>query len=690
MSGKTTARLAWGLATTFVVLSGFGLWATVAAQGWGRTAEDFLFVPVFLAFSLTGALVAARQSANRVGWLFLGVGLMASVAFSSDAYARYSINVSPLPGMEWLAWLSSWMWVFFFTPLVVFLPLLFPDGRLPSRRWLWLAIPAGVAMGAIGVIFALDPGPLPDYRAPIQNPVGVAAFEGWAPIVEQQAFMVPVVLAAASLVSLVVRYRRSTRQVRQQIKWFLFGVSLLVAWFVVSIPVEALGGLPPLLDSVLSALVFMTLPVGAGIGILRHRLFDVDVVVNRAVMYTTLGALFTGVYVGLVVGMGALVGTRGNVLLTAAATAVIAVAFHPVREWARRLADRLVYGRRATPYELLSEFADRVGGAYSTEDVLPRMARLIGEGTGAARALIWLRLGGELRPAAGWPHKSEDVQPVPLAGNDLPTLPGEEAAFAVRDRGDLLGALAVILKPGETLTPIQEKLLQDLAGQAGLILRNVRLIEELRASRQRLVAAQDQERRRLERDIHDGAQQQLVALAVNLRLARTLSTRDRAKADELLERLQGEAQEALENLRDLARGIYPPLLADQGLPAALEAQARKSPLPVEVHPDGLGRYPAEAEAAVYFCVLEALQNVAKYAEASRVSVRVWTDDGSLAFAVEDDGRGFDTATTTPGAGLQNMRDRLEALGGTLRIESQPGRGTTVRGTIPVHGREGAK
>ncbi|MCA1726885.1 MAG: sensor histidine kinase [Actinobacteria bacterium] len=223
----------------------------------------------------------------------------------------------------------------------------------------------------------------------------------------------------------------------------------------------------------------------------------------------------------------------------------------------------------------------------------------------------------------------------------------------------------------------------DVAQQAGLVLGNVRLIEELRASRQRLVAAQDEERRRLERDIHDGAQQQLVAMSVKLRLARNLSAKDPARAAEMLDQLQRENQETLETLRDLARGIYPPLLADQGLAAALAAQGRKASVPVEVQGNGTGRYPQEVEAAAYFCCLEAMQNVAKYAEASRIRIRVWSEDGILAFSVEDDGRGFDRISTPTGSGLRNMGDRIDALGGTLEITSSPGTGTTVTGRIPA-------
>jgi signal transduction histidine kinase len=235
----------------------------------------------------------------------------------------------------------------------------------------------------------------------------------------------------------------------------------------------------------------------------------------------------------------------------------------------------------------------------------------------------------------------------------------------------------------DPMNPSKEKLVRDLASQAGLVLRNVRLIEELRASRRRLVAAQDAERRRLERNIHDGAQQQLVALAVKLRLTEQLVERDPAKAREMLSQLQEQTHDALEDLRDLARGIYPPLLADKGLTAALEAQARKVSVPVVVEADSIGRYGQEIEAAVYFCCLEALQNVAKYASASSVAIGLSDDGRALSFEVRDDGAGFDPSTTRSGTGLQGMADRLEAIGGALSISSEPGAGTTVAGRLPI-------
>ena len=233
----------------------------------------------------------------------------------------------------------------------------------------------------------------------------------------------------------------------------------------------------------------------------------------------------------------------------------------------------------------------------------------------------------------------------------------------MRHGGELLGAISVVTAASDPLGPDRERLAEDVAAQTGLVLRNVRLIEELRESRRRIVTAQDARAKALERNLHDGAQQQLVALAVKQRLAESFVERDPAKAKAMLGEIQDETRDALETLRDLARGIYPPLLADQGLEAALASQVRRAVVPVEVSSDGVGRHSPEVEAAVYFCCLEALQNVAKYAAATHAWIRLAEGAGILRFEVRDDGAGFDPSVTLFGTGLQGMTDRLEAIGG---------------------------
>jgi signal transduction histidine kinase len=271
---------------------------------------------------------------------------------------------------------------------------------------------------------------------------------------------------------------------------------------------------------------------------------------------------------------------------------------------------------------------------------------------------------------------------VPVPAGELSPLDGAGLTVAVQHQGELLGALVVTKPPSDPVTPAEEALVADLAAQAGLVLRNAALIEDLRRSRQRIVVAQDAERRRLERNLHDGAQQQLVALAVKLRLVESLIPEDPQTAVRMTREMSADAGEALGTLRDLARGIYPSLLADLGLAAALEAQARKAALPVTIDADGVGRYPDDVEAAVYFSCLEALQNVAKYAQASAATVRLSSHDG-LEFEIRDDGRGFDAPSTPLGTGLQGIEDRVAAIGGALDVRSSPGRGTTITGRIPI-------
>ena len=271
----------------------------------------------------------------------------------------------------------------------------------------------------------------------------------------------------------------------------------------------------------LSNLAFLCLWVAIAIAVLKYRLYDIDIVISKAVLYGSLAVFITAVYAGLVVGVGTLAGGRDRPLLAALAAAVVAVAFQPVRQWAGRLANRVVYGRRATPYQVLSDFARRIGGTYSAEDVLPQMAQTVAAGTGAEQVVVWLRVDDQLRPEAssGGSPRAGPLPPMVLDGHALPRLPDAGLSAPVVHQGDLLGAISVRMPKGEPLRPAGQHLVADVASQAGLVLSNAGLIEDLRASRQRLVTAQDEARRRLERNIHDGAQQDLVALGIKLRLA---------------------------------------------------------------------------------------------------------------------------------------------------------------------------
>jgi signal transduction histidine kinase len=700
------AVVVFDLLMVVLLVVSFPLSSQYSSQ-YGGGVTNFLF-PFGLVVQVSlGALIAIRRPRHPVGWLLLA----SATAFLLDQglisnFVFYAIDVRhrAIPGGDLVGSFEQMMWVPGVVPIVIFLPLVFPTGKLLSRRWrpvVWIALAAAIASFVGNSVV-----PSPDNSNIIQgvHPVLLPPpFSAIAEVLSGALLLLPV-LVIVSIFALALRYRRGSADERHQIKWLLFAIVVYGLGFGASLLPGSFGHPIPLLQDVV-VLGIILVPVAAAIAVLRYRLYDIDVVISRTLVYGSLAAFITAVYVGIVVGIGTLIGSGGqpNLVLSIIATAVVAVAFQSVRERLNKIANRVVYGKRATPYEVLSEFSKRVAETYAADEALPRMARVLAEGSGAERAEVWLRRGGDLLPAAAWPEPPSNgdarqgsnatgphARAIQVAGQLLPELPGAERAVAVRHQGELLGALTVTKRRGESLTPVEDKLLTDLASQAGLVLKNVGLtaellarLEELRASRQRLVAAQDEERRRLERNLHDGAQQNLVALKVKLGLAEMLAENDPARAKELVGELKSDADEALDTLRDLARGIYPPLLADRGLAAALEARARKATVRVEVVAPDVARYPREIEAAVYFCCLEALQNVQKYAGASRATVRLGEHDGALTFEVEDDGRGFDPAGMPRGSGLTNMADRLDALGGRVDLYSEPGAGTTLKGSVPV-------
>jgi signal transduction histidine kinase len=655
---RSLAPLAWGLFVlggAFVIVGGaFLIRDYLDGSLPGRiVAGQFSLLPPAVAYSVIGLLVALRRPANPAGWLMLAIGLV------------WSLGVTPpTPPGSALSWAGSAFWVLPFGLMGTHLLLRLPNGQLPSTRWRLLSRASTFAMALTIFGFLFDP----ETRG---NPVANRQLAMFGLV----GLILLAVCILASVASLFVRRRRADAVERHQLRWIAAGGIVFFVGWLVSLVVSIVWHVPDR-STASTILGFATLtayaavPLGIGFAILKYRLFDIDVVIRKALIVGVLAVFFTTVYAAIVGGVGAGVGSRSTPALSFVAAALVAIGVQPVLARARRFADRVVYGERATPYEVLADFGKQLAGTYAADDVVPRIARILHDGVGASRARVLLRVGDAFREVAAWP---------PDADPD-----GTDALYVeVSDRGDVLGALAVTMPANDPVDEGKTKLVADLAAQAGLVLRNVRLLEELKASQRRIVAAQDHERRRLERNIHDGAQQQLVALAVKARLASSLVDRDGAKAREMLDQIGVETQDALENLRDLARGIYPPLLADKGLVAALEAQARKAMLPVTIAPDGVGRYPQEVEAAVYFSILEALQNVAKYANAPNVSIALEYADDRLTFEVRDDGRGFDAEARAYGTGLQGIADRLTALDGSLEIRSAVGRGTAVIGSVPV-------
>jgi signal transduction histidine kinase len=699
-----TAALA---ATVLVALAGLVL----TGLEWGSLATSDAIggvgaVAGAIAYAALGALIV-RRAGNFVGWFMLAEGAATAVMITGSAYAIFGVKAHPgtLPAPTAAGALAEAIFVLVAIDLAA-LFLVFPTGRLPSPRWRPAALAGLVLTGLTLASFAVSTRqvalPAPGGISLVYpNPLAVRSLQPvtWLGTLNGLAAVFPLLLAGA-LVSLALRYRRGDQRLRQQMKWLGLAIAGVLATQVAGGLAIAFGQANKPLQQVPYAitpfLVLLGIPVAMAIAILRRRLFDIDVIISRALLFTLLSAGVTAIYATIVLGIGTAVGSGSDPLLTIAAAVVIALVFQPLRQRATRLANRLVYGERATPYQVLSDFAAGMAGQLDLGGALDRMVSLLAGAVGAARVEAWVRVGAELRAAAIWPAGAAPSTAVELDGTtELPVPDPEARMVPVRHGDDLLGAISLTKPPSEPLTSTEDSLLQHLASQASLVMRNAQLtaelratIEELLASRRRLVEAQDAERRRIERNLHDGAQQQLIALAIQLGLLAE-SADDPDLIRQAIPDLKAQLSIALDDLRALARGIYPPLLAEQGLVMALRAQAARSPVPVVVEASQVGRYPQEAESTVYFCALEALQNVAKHARASAAAVRLSGSAGTLEFSVSDDGAGFPAAATRHGSGLQGMSDRLAAHSGTLTVTSQPGHGTTITGRLPTSERTAA-
>ena len=682
MSGRTAARIAWALLALDLAL----LIAAVVLEGsYPQGDDDAVFIyggiALVLGYGGVGALISSRHPRNAVGWLFGAIATGFAVTAFADEFVTRGLATGSDTMLVPLAWLNSWAFVIplVAVPLVL---LLFPNGRPPSPRWnilLWAIVGLG-AIAALG--FIVSPLPLETPEGfHLANPTAIRSAPWLGDLLLTVGGWGSLAAAIASLIALIVRFRRSSGDERQQIRWLayvgLVGLVVMVATFA-SEPFEAINNLLFFLFFVILA---VGIPAAIGIAILKYRLYGFDLVIRRTLVFGALAAVITAIYLGVVVLIGTI--ATESLVPSLIATAIVAALFQPIRRRVVRLADRLVFGHRAEPYEVLARFSDRVGASYAADDVVPRTARVIAEGVGATHVEIWLQTGGEAHLAAAWPDE------------DVPSTDPDVRAIASQERS--LGEIRLWTVPGQPLRPAEEKLVTDLAAQTALVVRNLALTSELRArvdelstradelreSRMRIVQAHDAERRRLERNIHDGAQQHLVALAVKLRLAGATASKDPEKAAEQLRDLSEQTDVALTTLLDLASGIYPAELEESGIGPALATQGRMAGVPIEIDVDGVDRLPLEIEAAIYFVCLEAMQNAAKYARASRVHVSLARDHDGVAFSVRDDGVGFDAAATAAGTGLQNMRDRLAAFGGDVSISSMPDSGTTVSGRLVV-------
>ena len=667
-------RSTWRQYTVIAVTGGLIVFETFTVP----TAGDLVVVLLPLSFLVVGGFVAVRQAHNVEAQLVLLTGLAWAVALAV-----------PFDGS----------WVIPLALMTIHLPLRFPNGELVSQRWnpfSWYCI----VMPIVVAIVVSTSSEVREAGGP--NPYYVE----WTAALVPLTALLPIAMVVA-VGSLIVRYRRSGSLERLQMRWIAFAGALIVTVWVVTVVaslafdrVQGTGGAGQswfdtdyptwvLGLQTLSLLSFLLVPLSFGIAIAKFRLYEIDVIISRSLTFGVLVVFIGGVYVAIVVGLGELLG-RGDgssLGLSVAATAVVAIAFQPVRSRVELWANRLVYGERATLYEVLARFAH--GAAEeSDQDVLDRIPRLIVDGTGAAKAALWVRSDGGFETASSWPEagfrRTAD-------GTGVFEDPQADLSLPVLHDGELLGGISLMNARGASIAPAERELLENLADGLGLTLRNSQLtvalhrqVKELRGSRDRVVSAADGARRSLEHDLDSGPQQHLVAVKVKLGPVRKLAEQAGAQRTAgVLADIESQAGDAIQAVRDFAAGIYPPLLGAEGLVVALSQEAKRAALPVEIDAEGVGRYPRDVESAVYFSILEALQNTAKYAEATRAWIRLGERNGDLWFEVNDDGRGFNTAEVRRGVGLNGIADRLDTIGGTTSITSTPGHGTVISGSASV-------
>lgn len=623
-------------------------------------------------------LVLRRYPRHGAGLVLLAIGVLqaAHVAVAALLDARlFAVGIDLVHDLHLaltpaelpldtavLQLLIATLWVPAATFAMTLLLLVFPDGHLPSPRWRWVVVTAAAGTLLIVVAFGSPVWPTSTTPEPPDlPPLALALFGAGAIGV--------VVAAVAGLIALIGRWWRADAQHRRPFRVVgataaacaVLGI-VLYPWQVVWTP------------AVLVA--FNALFVAYALAVARYRLHDLEPVLGRAAVGAILTALVAAVYLAIVVGAGSLAG-RGfdDPLLPLLAVGVVAILIEPARRRARTLVDRLLYRRHADRTEVLSRLAALAGSA-AAEDVLAEVAELLFRSTGAARAEVWLAMERAEQLAAS-------------AGTSSETLPA--LAAQVRNHGELLGELRLYARAAADLVPDAGPLLDDVAHALGVVLRNARLTAQLRAqldelqrSRQRLVEVHDQTRRGLERDLHDGAQVRLISLRLRLGLASAYAEAGENDAlREQLDVLGREVDAAVRSLRDLTRGLHPPILEQSGVAAALRAHVRDLPTAVSVRANGVHRYQRGVEGAVYFACLEAIQNATRHSGARHVTVELGEDSTGLRFTVRDDGIGFDLDRVSAGAGLTNIDDRMSALGGRARIDSAPGHGTTVSGDVPA-------
>jgi signal transduction histidine kinase len=680
----TVGNLAWVLA--WVVIAGAVAVLGIAVRQAVISGDYRLIVThqtithfVTIGFALVGALVASRRPRNPIGWIFVAVSVLYCLISLAAAAIMVSPPASPLYVLAY--WLGSWLWIPATLLPATFVSMLFPDGYLLSPRWRFVAWSAalGIALTTMGVMFY--PGPLAILGLDQANPLGIP---GAAPVLDPLLTVGMFFLTVGvfgSLAALLVRYRRSAGIQREQIKWLVYALGISV---ILSILTSLFAGLLPgfrwglELSIVVTNLGILSIAVAAAIAILRHRLYDIDLIINRTLVYTALTVGVAGLY-GLVVGvLGVLFQTRSNLGVSLLATGLAAILVQPMRDGLQRLVNRLMYGERDDPYAVLSKLSRQLEGTLSPEATLPTVAETVAQAFKLPYVAVALKQEGEFKIVASYG----------LAGDELVQLP-------LIDQGETIGHLRLSTRsPNEPFTPGEQRLLKDIARHIGVTAHTVlltqdlrKLAEDLQRSREELVKNREEERRRLRRDLHDDLGPQLASIKLNLDVARNLVSRDPRAAEALLLDLRSQSQSAIADIRRLVYDLRPPALDELGLVGAIQEYTRQiaSQDGIKIgleSPKDLPPLPAAVEVAAYRITLEALANFVRHSQGSNCRVTLTQVDNALQVEICDDGLGL-PQEVQPGVGLSSMRERAAELGGICVIEALPQRGTRVWAHLPL-------
>jgi len=648
------ARVAWTLTALTVVLTVADGWVTSAYRP--LLSEEAVAVHGFplvdaaaVGSAAMGALIVSRYPRHLIGWLLCLTGVDAAISMLTEAYNVWATTAGG-PGSHSggavAGWISALLGGQLSLAILAVLFLVAPDGHLLSRRWRIAAVVtlAGLGFHTVGLL-TLSPTRF-DPEMHEVGPVGGVFLTAGFPLI--------IVGLIAATVSMVRRLLRSQGEQRQQLRLIAASVAFLVVGFIWLAVVQGLnGGEQTWAASLPLFVAYCCLPVAFAIAVLRYRLYDIEVIINRAVVLA-LGTAFAAIgYTGLVVAVAALVNTQTNSFwLSLLATSLVALAFQPLRRRVVRLANRLAYGSRAIPYEALSDFSRRLAETPSPTSLLPAVAEAAGRAVSARRSTAVLRVPGSGGISKDWPADAPDETP--------------EYSVVVRDRGDILGSLGVSMPKGRRLRAADERLLQDLADQTALAFRNAAMEAELaehvaaldrttralEESRRRIIAADDAARRQLEAAIYRQVLPHLATMPEQLGSLSVATSPSAASAE--LEQMVTGTNQALECLRELTRGLFPTQLARAGLAPALRSHLARSGLAAALHVEEAveRRFPARVETAVYFCCAEALR-----AGSGPTRIELLMAGSNLAARI----RGFASDT----ADLQAMVDRVEAVGGSL-------------------------